>query len=114
MLLLPESGRGAERGLQGVSSAEYLGQSWLGPYAFYNPLTHHPLTCLKRPGCLAIHLALPLPSRGTACQPLTLAMVWGEQNLSDQVQWGVFENLVFLESGTLPESPMRIPGWPSS
>ena len=72
-VLLSEPGRGSERGLQGVSSAEFLQHCWRWPQAVYSPLTHHPLTCLRRPGCLAFHLALPLPPRGTVGQP-TLAI----------------------------------------
>lgn len=69
-MLLSEPGRG----LQGVSSAEFLRHCWRWwPQAVYSPLTHHPLTCLRRPGCLTFPLALPLPSRGTAGHP-TLAI----------------------------------------
>ena len=69
----PKPGRGTQRGLQGVSSAEYLGQCWLGPQAVYSPLTHHLLTCLEGTGCPAFHLALLLPSRSTAHLPLSVA-----------------------------------------
>lgn len=72
-MLLSEPGRGSWRGLWGLSSAEYLGALLLWLQTAYSPLTHHPLTCLWRPG-LAFHLALPFLPRGTTSLPPMLAI----------------------------------------
>lgn len=66
---------GAQRGVyRGFHQLSIWGSAGWGHRPFIAPLTHHPLTCLRRPGCLAVHLALPFPPRGNACQPLTLAI----------------------------------------